>query len=169
MDEKATEGRVVASTFPTKWSSLHARRRRPFPNVEFKGASAESLPFREHEFTHAFRWNRFTTTATWSGLARNKRVSNRAEFCTPSLISTRERPSHQWVEQLKVPVQLLSTSQYRSLFEQAGFVNVRDQRVIDSTPVPDDYVSGSFKTRDDFVEYRTAGSLMISGEAVIDD
>ena len=32
-------------------------------------------------------------------------------------------------------------------------------------PVPDDYTSGSFKSRDDYVKYRDTGSLMISGKA----
>ena len=31
-------------------------------------------------------------------------------------------------------------------------------------PVPDDYTGGSFKSRDDYLEYRAAGSLLISGE-----
>jgi hypothetical protein len=43
-------------------------------------------------------------------------------------------------------------------------VNFRDERVIDPRPVPDDYTSGSFKSRADFVAYREAGSLMITGE-----
>jgi hypothetical protein len=75
------------------------------------------------------------------------------------------RPSQQWIEELKVPVQLLSTAQYRSLFEQAGFVNVRDRRLLDPTPVPENYSGGSFKTREDLIEYRASGSLMVSGEA----
>jgi len=73
--------------------------------------------------------------------------------------------THQWIEQLKVPVQLLSAASYRTLFESAGFVNVSDRRLLDPRPVPDDYTGGSFKTRADLVKYREAGSLMLSGEA----
>jgi hypothetical protein len=75
------------------------------------------------------------------------------------------RPSHQWIEQLNVPVQLLSVTQYRELFAAAGFTKIGDRRLYDPTPVPSDYSGGSFKTREDFVEYRNAGSLMLSGEA----
>jgi SAM-dependent methyltransferase len=75
-------------------------------------------------------------------------------------------PSGQWVEQLKVPVHYLSVSDYRSLFEQAGFGNVRDQRIRDPKPVPENYSGGSFKTREDYVLYKDTGSLMVSGEAV---
>ena len=73
-------------------------------------------------------------------------------------------PSHQWVDQLQVPVQLLSVADYHSLFERAGFVNVRDRRLFDSAPIPDDYNGGSFKTREDYLDYRKSGSLMLSGE-----
>ena len=73
--------------------------------------------------------------------------------------------SHQWIDQLKVPVQLLSSAEYRSLFERAGFGKVREQRLYDPTPVPENYAGGSFKTREDIVKYRASGSLMLSGEA----
>jgi len=74
------------------------------------------------------------------------------------------RPSHQWIPDLKVPAHLLSIAEYRSLFEAGGFVTVRDQRLYDPTPVPEDYACGSFKTREDFLEYRASGSLLITGE-----
>jgi hypothetical protein len=78
----------------------------------------------------------------------------------------RESPAtHQWVDTLKVPVQLLSIDEYRSLFIAAGFANVRDQRIRDPRPVPDDYTGGSFKSREDFESYRREGSLMMSGQA----
>jgi hypothetical protein len=73
-------------------------------------------------------------------------------------------PSHQWIETLKVPVQLLSAAGYRSLLEKAGFVNVRDERLLDPTPVPENYAGTTFKTREDFMEYRQNGSLMLTGE-----
>jgi SAM-dependent methyltransferase len=86
-------------------------------------------------------------------------------FCAVVDMYWESPATHQWVESLKVPVQLLRVEQYRSLFQNAGFTNVRDQRVIDPRPVPDDYTSGSFNSRADFVAYREAGSLMITGEA----
>ena len=72
--------------------------------------------------------------------------------------------THQWIDTLNVPVELFSVDDYRSLFIDAGFTNIRDERLLDPRPVPDDYTSGSFKSREDFVKYREAGSLMIGGE-----
>jgi hypothetical protein len=73
-------------------------------------------------------------------------------------------PSHQWIETLKVPVHLLGIPDYRTMFEQAGFVDVRDGRLYDPAPVPENYSGGSFKTRNDLLQYRANGSLMLSGE-----
>jgi hypothetical protein len=73
--------------------------------------------------------------------------------------------THQWIDDLKVPVQLLSIEDYRLLFSNAGFAKIRDARILDPRPVPDDYTGGSFKSREDFEAYRRTGSLMISGEA----
>ena len=73
-------------------------------------------------------------------------------------------PSHRWIKDLKVPVHLLSTSEYISLLTEAGFVKVEAQRLYDPTPVPDDYTRGSFESREEFVKYRQNGSLMLSAE-----
>jgi hypothetical protein len=73
-------------------------------------------------------------------------------------------PSHQWIPTLKVPVHLLGVPDYRTIFEEVGFVNVRDSRLYDPKPVPDDYSSGSFKTREDYVLYKQNGSLMLTAE-----
>ncbi|HYO91014.1 MAG TPA: hypothetical protein VEQ40_05230 [Pyrinomonadaceae bacterium] len=76
-------------------------------------------------------------------------------------------PSHQWIEQLRVPVHLLSEQEYRALFAEAGFDEVQARRLYDPTPVPEDYAGGSFKSREDFLRYRECGSLMIMGRIKI--
>ncbi|HSB27538.1 MAG TPA: hypothetical protein VLE19_06780, partial [Pyrinomonadaceae bacterium] len=53
---------------------------------------------------------------------------------------------------------------YREMFEEVGFVNVTDDRLYDSTPVPADYSGGSFPSRDDYLLYKENGSLMLRGE-----
>jgi hypothetical protein len=65
---------------------------------------------------------------------------------------------------LKVPVQLLSIDDYRSLFAGAGFVNARDQRLFDPTPIPEKYTGSSFKSQEEYEDYKRTGSLMITGE-----
>ena len=56
-------------------------------------------------------------------------------FVTVLDLYQENEPSHQWVEQLQVSVQLLSIPQYHSLFQQAGFVKVKDRRLLDPVPI----------------------------------
>ncbi|HZE63291.1 MAG TPA: methyltransferase domain-containing protein, partial [Pyrinomonadaceae bacterium] len=135
-------------------------------NVEFREASAEKLPFAEEEFTHAFSMESLYYYADiLRALKEIRRVlKSGGKFACVVDLYQESRASHQWIPDLKVPVHLLSLAEYRSLFEAARFVNISDQRIHDPRPVPDDYTSGSFKTREDFLEYRAAGSLMITGE-----
>ncbi|HEV2885162.1 MAG TPA: class I SAM-dependent methyltransferase [Pyrinomonadaceae bacterium] len=166
MAEKATNGRVVGIDISDEMVRVARESSASFPNLQFEVASAEKLPFEEGEFTHAFSMESLYYYADVLGALKEIRrvIEPRGMFVTVVDLYEENRPSHQWISQLNVPVQLLSTRQYRSLFEQAGFVNIRDQRLIDPTPVPVDYQGGSFETRDDLVEYRRNGSLMVTGE-----
>jgi SAM-dependent methyltransferase len=135
-------------------------------NVQFEVASAEQLPFSANSFTHAFSMESlYYYRDIPKALEEIRRVLAPAGLFVAVVDLYRENePTHQWIETLNVPVQLLGIQDYRSLFIDAGFANIRDARVIDPRPVPDDYTGGSFKSRADFEAYRRAGSLMISGE-----
>ena len=165
MAAKARNGRVVGIDISDEMVTLSADTSKEFPNVEFRVASAEALPFADGEFTHAFSMESLYYYADMpTALKEIRRVlAPGGMFVTVVDLYQENEPSHQWVEDLKVPVQLLSISDYRSLFADAGFVNVEDRRLYDPTPVPDDYTSGSFKSREELVKYRQNGSLMISG------
>jgi SAM-dependent methyltransferase len=136
------------------------------PNTDFEVASADQLPFSDSEFTHAFSMESlYYYSDIGAALEEIHRVLQpRGLFVAVVDLYQESEATHQWIAGLKVPVQLLSIEDYRGLFLDAGFVKIRDQRVLDPRPVPDDYTSGSFKSRADFEAYRRAGSLMISGE-----
>jgi ubiquinone/menaquinone biosynthesis C-methylase UbiE len=137
-----------------------------FANVEYQVASAENLPFPDNTFTHAFSMESLYYYADIRKALREiaRVLQPGGTFVTVVDLYQENLPSHQWIETLKVPVQLLNTAEYRSLLEAAGFMSIRDERLLDPTPVPDDYVTGSFKTRADFVAYRKNGSLMLTAE-----
>jgi len=166
MAEKARDGRVVGIDIADEMITVARETSVQFSNVEFQVASAEALPFGDGEFTAAFSMESLYYYADVLGALKEiKRVLGPGGlFVTVIDLYKENVSSHQWIEQLKVPVHLLSIPEYRSLFEDAGFINVRDQRLYDPTPVPEDYSGGSFKTRDDFVLYRESGSLMLSGQ-----
>jgi ubiquinone/menaquinone biosynthesis C-methylase UbiE len=169
MAEQAEQGRVVGIDISDEMVDLARESSDGFSNLEFREASAEKLSFAENEFTHAFSME---SLYYYGDIPRALQEIRRVlkpggKFACVVDLYQENRPSHQWLEQLKVPVQLLSIAEYRSLFEAAGFVNVRDQRIYDPTPVPEDYAGGSFKTREDFLEYRKEGSLLITGEVAV--
>jgi ubiquinone/menaquinone biosynthesis C-methylase UbiE len=167
MAEKASRGRIVGIDISDEMIRLARESSAPFANVEFQVATAERLPFTDAEFTHAFSMESLYYYADIRAALREiKRVLKPGgRFVSVVDLYEENVPSHQWIDQLKVPVQLLSSADYRTLFEHAGFINVRDQRLYDPAPIPNDYSGGSFKTREDYLKYKESGSLMLSGVA----
>ncbi|HEX3230682.1 MAG TPA: class I SAM-dependent methyltransferase [Pyrinomonadaceae bacterium] len=163
----AVNGRVTGIDISDEMVNLARESSRSHPNTDFEVASAEQLPFPDNEFTHAFSMESlYYYRNIPKALKEIQRVlkPGGSFFAVVDLYWENEA-THQWVDTLKVPVELLSIDEYRSLFIDAGFVNIRDQRILDPRPVPDDYTGGSFKSREDYESYRREGSLMISGEA----
>lgn len=167
MAEQASNGHVVGIDIADEMIALARETSSSFSNVEFQVASAEKLPFAAREFSHAFSMESlYYYEDMLAALREIKRVLKPGGlFVTVVDLFRENAPSGQWIKQLKVPVQYLSIAEYRSQFERAGFVNVSDRRLYDPAPIPADYSGGSFKTREDYIEYRESGSLMMSGEA----
>jgi len=165
--EHAPQGRVTGIDISDEMVRLARESSQSLPNVDYEVASAEELSFPDNEFTNAFSMESiYYYRNIPKALSEIHRVlKSGGTFVAVVDLYWENEATHQWIDTLKVPVELLSIDDYRSLFIDAGFVNFRDQRLIDPRPVPDDYTSGSFKSREDFLAYREAGSLMISGEA----
>ena len=162
----AANGSVTGIDISDEMIAVARESSESISNVDFEIASAETLPFSDCEFTHAFSMESlYYYHDIPKALSEIHRVLKPGGlFVTVVDLYWDNKPSHQWIDTLKVPVELLSMEEYRALFDDAGFVNIRDQRLIDPTPVPENYTGGSFKSREDFVEYRREGSLMVSGE-----
>jgi SAM-dependent methyltransferase len=164
--ESAVNGRVTGIDISDEMVRLARESSLLLPNVEYQTASAEQLPFADGEFTHAFSMESLYYYANLGTALKeiHRVLQPGALFVAVMDLYLENEATHQWIDTLKVPVELFSVHDYRSLFIDAGFVNIRDQRLFDPTPVPDDYTGGSFKSREDFEQYRKAGSLMVSGE-----
>jgi ubiquinone/menaquinone biosynthesis C-methylase UbiE len=167
MAQRATEGRVVGIDISDEMVELARSSSGNMPNVEFHVASAEALPFSSDEFTHAFSMESLYYYADISAaLTEIHRVLRpKGQLAIVVDLYLENVASHQWVEQLNVPVQLLSSLQYRMLLETAGFVNVNAGRLYDRSPIPPTYTGSSFKSYEDYVSYRRAGSLLLTCEA----
>ena len=69
--------------------------------------------------------------------------------------------SLQWVDKLKVPVQVRSEAEYLELLKKHAFENVEAVRIPDNTPTPDDYQTKSFHGLDDLREFKRIGALLL--------
>ncbi len=164
--EYALNGSVTGIDISDEMIRLARESSRSFSNVNFEIASAEQLPFNDHEFTHAFSMESlYYYRNIPKALREIHRVLKPAGlFVAVVDLYWENEATHQWIDTLNVPVELLSVDDYHSLFIDAGFVNIRDERLFDPTPIPENYTGGSFKSREDYEEYKRVGSLMMSGE-----
>jgi len=165
--EYAFNGHVTGIDISDEMVRLARQSSQSHSNIDYEVASAEQLSFGDNEFTHAFSMESlYYYRNILKALCEIHRVLKTGGlFVAVVDLYWENEATHQWIDTLKVPVELLSTDDYRSLFIDAGFVNVSDERLIDPTPIPENYTGGSFKSREDLVSYKETGSLMISGEA----
>jgi SAM-dependent methyltransferase len=166
MAESATESKVIGIDISDEMITVARNSSQEFANVEYEVATAEALPYPDNHFTHVFSMESLYYYTNMEAALReiHRATKDGGLFVTVVDLYLENEPSHQWIPTLKVPVQLLGIPDYRKLLEQSGFVNVKDARLIDPTPVPEDYAGGSFKTREDLVLYRQNGSLMLTAE-----
>lgn len=166
ISKQAPQGRAIGIDISDEMVRLARETSASCPNVEFRVARAEKLPFKDNEFTHAFSMESLYYYGDMPAALKEITRVLMAGGCFVTVVDLYQenRPSHQWINKLNVPVQLLSTVQYCALFEQAGLINVQAQRLYDPTPVPENYSGDSFETRQDYVEYKQSGSLMLRGE-----
>ena len=167
--EYAFNGRVKGIDISDEMVRLARESSRSVPNVDFEIASAEQLPFDDHEFTHAFSMESlYYYRNIPKALKEIHRVLKPGGlFVAVVDLYWENEATHQWIDTLNVPVELLSVDDYHSLFIDAGFINIRDERLFDPTPIPENYTGSSFKSRKDYEEYLRAGSLMMSGEVAL--
>ena len=163
---QAISGQVTGIDISDEMIRLASESSAAFPNADFEVASAEQLPFPDNEFTHAFSMESlYYYTDISKAVGEIHRVLRPGGlFVAVMDLYWENEATHQWIDHLKVPVELLSVEDYRGLFVDAGFINIRDQRLFDPTPIPENYTGSSFKSRKEYEEYRRAGSLMVSGE-----
>ena len=162
----AINGQVTGIDISDEMIRVARESSQAFPNTDFEVASAEQLPFTDNEFTHAFSMESlYYYSDILKALTEIHRVLRPGGlFVAVVDLYWENEATHQWIDELKVPVELLSVDDYRGLFTDAGFVNIRDQRLFDPAPIPDNYTGSSFKSREEYEKYKRAGSLMVSGE-----
>jgi SAM-dependent methyltransferase len=166
MAEKATRGRVVGIDISDEMVGLSRDTSREYQNIEFKVATAEALPFRTDEFTHAFSMESLYYYSNMMAALReiHRVIVAGGLFVTVIDLYLENHPSHRWVDELKVPVHLLGIPEYRSMLQETGYVNIKDRRLRDPAPIPERYTGSSFSSHEEFVQFKQNGSLMLTAE-----
>src|SRR5437016_2082205 len=122
----AINGRVIGIDISDEMVRVAREGSLSHSNVDFQVASAEQLPFDTDEFTHAFSMESlYYYRNIPKALCEIHRVlRNGGLFVTVVDLYWESEATHQWAEDLNVPVQLLGVREYRSLFTATGFVKV---------------------------------------------
>lgn len=167
MASRATSGRVVGLDISDRMVELARSESVDFDNVEFQVGSAESLPFTNGEFTHAFSMESvYYYEDPLRAVKEVRRVmSSGGIFAAVVDLFVENEPSLLWVEKLAVPVHALSIDQYREMWKAAGFDQIEDRRLIDPSPVTETYSGEWFRSHEEYLKYRENGSLLIMGRA----
>ena len=146
----------------------HARRFAS-DHSQFLVSSASELPFKENFFSHVISIESlYYHTRPVDSLAEWHRITQVGGVLGVMVdLYGENKGSHAWVDALNIPVHLFSISDYLSLFEQAGWGNVRFQQIVDPRPVkpesdfvPTDY----YPCYDDYCAFRHSGSLILTAE-----
>jgi SAM-dependent methyltransferase len=78
----------------------------------------------------------------------------------------KENPyGHEWAKYIDIPVHLLGAQDYIAVLKGSGFRTVNQRRVIDSSPLPEDWTPTHwFPTRQDHLKFRSEGALLLTAE-----
>ena len=73
--------------------------------------------------------------------------------------------SHNWAKYIDIPVHLLGAADYTNLLVKAGFRSATHRRIVDSTPIPEDWKPTNwFPTRQDQAKFQSEGALLLVAE-----
>jgi ubiquinone/menaquinone biosynthesis C-methylase UbiE len=71
--------------------------------------------------------------------------------------------SHEWSKYIDIPLHLLKTEEYVSLLSKKGFRSVNHRRIIDSTPILEDWTPTRwFPTRQHQEQFQAEGALLLT-------
>src|SRR5690349_21784585 len=73
--------------------------------------------------------------------------------------------SHAWAKYIDIPVHLLGATDYIKILSAAGFRETNHRRIINTTPLPEDWEpSRWFQTRKDHMAFQAEGALLLTAE-----
>jgi ubiquinone/menaquinone biosynthesis C-methylase UbiE len=134
-----------------------------FDNVMFVWGSATQIPWEENFFDKMLSVESFYYYPDQErALAELFRVMAPKGRLFILINLYKDNPySLQWVDKLKVPVNVRSAAEYADMLRKHAFENVEYAQIPDDTPTPDDYVTKSFHSLDDLKAFKRTGALLL--------
>jgi SAM-dependent methyltransferase len=163
--EQVPEGRVVGVDVSDEMIRRARRHYDHLENVMFVVGEAGEIPWEAQFFNEVIS---VESACYWPDPARGMRevfrVLSEGGSAWMLINFYRENPhAHQWKDLLTIPVHLLSTEEWASLFREAGFVEVAWERIPDPTPVPESYSGRWFRDAAQLRAFREVGALLVHG------
>ena len=136
-----------------------------FDNIMFVVGSAQQIPWQESFFDKVLSVESFYYYGDQGGaLDEVRRVTAPGgELYILINLYKDNHYSMRWVEELKVPVQVKSESEYLDMLKAHGYENVRAQRIPDLTPTPEEYSGKWFKDAAELRDFKRIGALLLIG------
>ena len=163
--EQLPEGRVVGIDVSDEMIRRARRNNSGLENTMFVVGEAEEIPWDANFFTRvisieaAYYWPN-----PQAALREIYRVLREGGSAWLLINYYRDNAhAHQWRDALKVPVHLLSSAEWAKLFVEAGFSEVKHERIPDPTPVPEKYEGRWFRDAAQLRAFRAEGALLVSG------
>jgi SAM-dependent methyltransferase len=163
--EMVPEGRVVGLDVSDQMIRMARRTSLEHDNVLFVAGEVGEIPWEANFFTQAIS---VESAYYWpdpsSGLQEIFRVLRPAGNLRILINYYRDNPHcHQWGPLLAVKTHLLRADEWAQLFCQAGFVNVRQERVEDKSPSPAVYGGRWFRDAEQLLAFKAEGALLVYG------
>lgn len=163
--EQLPEGRVVGVDVSDEMIRRARRNNSGLENTMFVVGEAEEIPWDANFFTHSIS---IEAAYYWpnpqAALREIFRVLREVGSAWLLINYYRDNPhAHQWRDVLKVPVNLLSAAEWAKLFIEAGFSDVKHERIPDPTPAPEKYEGRWFRDAAQLRAFRAEGALLVSG------
>lgn len=163
--EQVPEGRVVGVDISDEMIRHARRSNADLENAIFVIGEAEEIPWDANFFSHAISVEAAYYWADPRAALREIRRVLREGGKAWLLINYygENVHAHQWSKVLNIPAYLRSAAEWEALFTDAGFSEVKHERIADPTPVPETYEGRWFRDAGQLRSFRQEGALLISG------
>jgi|SRR5579884_2366913 len=165
--ERASRGVVVGIDLSDEMIKQAVSEYRNPPNAIFVLADAARIPCQSNFFTSLLSVESIyyypNLEGTFEEVHRVLKPGGKAHF----LINYYKENaySHAWAKYIDIPLHLLRTEDYCRVLSAAGFRVISHRRIVDATPMPEDWTpSRWFPTRQDQMKFRAEGALLLTGE-----